>query len=508
MPPVSQAVLLSWSVPPAATLALALTVLVYLRGWVLMRRAGVPFLPLWRAASFLLGLLSLWVALASPVDTFSGFVLTAHMVQHMMLMMLAPPLLLLGAPLIPLVRGLPVFAAREFASPFLNWRVATRLGSALTHPLVALLLMGVVMFAWHTPRLYEVALASSSWHEVEHACFFLVSLVFWWPVIQPWPSQAQRPRWAIVPYLLIADLENTALSAILVFSDRVIYPSYARVPRLFGFSALHDQAAAGAIMWVMGSFAFVVPAIIIAIQCLQGQSEPNIAVSRKAVPSSFEAVISFSQRLSFGSRFLRRRLSGRSVEAISFLVLFVVSGLCLAHLASSSSDDDDQALRIHQQSGPFTVTVFGPAGDLETGAQDFGVLLQDRKTEEVLLDTAVFLRAQQAHSPNVVPQVQAAPESENRLLQTASLNFPSAGDWNLEIAVTQGDQHVDLSLPIRVVKPDAGLSIAWPYLLLVVFSTVLLFAYARRRFRDRSDSVGSSDPMPVTDSTPVKKLIC
>ena len=134
--------MLSWSIPPAATFALGLTALLYLRGWLLMRRAGVPFVPLWRAASFLLGLLSLWIALASPLDTFSGFVLTAHMLQHMILMMIAPPLILMGAPLIPLVRGLPVFAAREFAGPFLNWRVAMRLGNALIHPAVALIIMG------------------------------------------------------------------------------------------------------------------------------------------------------------------------------------------------------------------------------------------------------------------------------------------------------------------------------------------------------------------------------
>src|SRR5215472_8232179 len=217
MQSVSQAVLLSWSVPPAATFALALTAVIYLRGWGLMRRAGVPFIPPWRAFSFLLGLSSLWIALASPVDTFDGFLLTAHMLQHMMLMMVAPPLILLGAPVVPMVRGLPVFAAREFAGPFLNWRVACRVGNALTRPVVALLLMGGVMFAWHTPRLYELALASNSWHQVEHACFFLVSLIFWWPVVQPWPGRSQWPRWAMVPYLLIADLQNTTLSAILVF---------------------------------------------------------------------------------------------------------------------------------------------------------------------------------------------------------------------------------------------------------------------------------------------------
>src|SRR5271166_3327561 len=219
MPSVAQAFLLSWSVPPAASFALVLTAVIYLRGWFFMRRARVPFVPGWRAICFLLGMLTLWIALASPLDTFSSFIITAHMLQHMLLMMVAPPLIWLGAPLIPLVRGLPVFAAREFAGPFLNWSVANRIGHTLTNPVCALLLMGGAMFAWHTPALYELALASASWHEVEHACFFITSIIFWWPVVQPWPSRAQWPRWAMVPYLLVADLQNTALSAILVFSD-------------------------------------------------------------------------------------------------------------------------------------------------------------------------------------------------------------------------------------------------------------------------------------------------
>ncbi len=77
----------------------------------------------------------------------------------------------------------------------------------------------------------------------------------------------------MVPYLLIADLQNTVLSAILVFSDRVIYPSYATKPSLFGFSPLHDQAAAGAIMWVLGSLAYLIPAVIVAVQCMQRQRD-------------------------------------------------------------------------------------------------------------------------------------------------------------------------------------------------------------------------------------------
>jgi cytochrome c oxidase assembly factor CtaG len=482
MPPVSQAVLLSWSVPPAATFALVLAALVYLRGWVLMRQAGVPFVPLWRAISFLLGLLSIWIALASPLDTFSGFVLTAHMLQHMILMMLAPPLTLLGAPIVPLVRGLPVFAAREFAGPLLNWRVANRVGDALTHPIVALLLMGTVMFAWHTPRLYELALASSSWHQVEHACFFLASLVFWWPVIQPWPSRTRWPRWVVVPYLLVADLENTALSAILVFSDRLLYPSYDAVPRLFGFSASHDQAAAGAIMWVMGSLAFVVPAIVIAVQCLQSdRRQAQAASDRKRGPSSLDGLVALSQRLLFPGRFLRLRVSGRRIEAISFLLLFTVTGLCLAYLASSSSDDDDQVLRLRQQSGPFAVSIFAPAGDLETGPSDFSVLVQDRDSQEVLEDATVALRANQLGNPHKTQWLRATTEdSENKLLQSASLNLPDNGEWLVDIAIERGGQQADFPLPVHVVKPAAGNSFPWSYVVLLAFSAILLFTYLRR----------------------------
>src|SRR5215469_14922896 len=268
MQPVVQAVLLSWSIPPVATFAIVLTALTYLRGAWLLRRAGYPDLPAWRITTFLLGLLALWFALASPLDTFSSFVLTAHMLQHMTLMMVAPPLLLLGEPLIPIVRGMPRFAAREFAGPFLNWRFASRLGLFLTNPVTALILMGASMFIWHVPGPYELALRSSAWHQTEHACFFFASIIFWWPVVQPWPSRAQWSRWAMVPYLVIADLQNTALSAVLVFSDKILYPSYAAGPSLFGFTPQEDQAAAGAIMWVMGSLAFIVPAILIAVQCL------------------------------------------------------------------------------------------------------------------------------------------------------------------------------------------------------------------------------------------------
>ena len=118
------------------------------------------------------------------------------------------------------------------------------------------------------PALYEIALQSEFWHDVQHVCFLSTGLLFWWPVVQPWPSRLRWPRWTMIPYLLFADIQNTALSAFLIFSERVLYPTYAAVPRLWGISVLDDQAAAGAIMWVPGSVIFLVPVGVLVIRLL------------------------------------------------------------------------------------------------------------------------------------------------------------------------------------------------------------------------------------------------
>jgi cytochrome c oxidase assembly factor CtaG len=127
-------------------------------------------------------------------------------------------------------------------------------------------------WAWHMPGFYERALASESWHYAQHACFLATGLAFWWPVVRPWPSRAAAPRGAIVLYLVLADLQNTVLSAWLVFAERVLYPSYAANPRPWGMTGLDDQAAAGAIMWVPGSIAFLLPAAWIVGRMLSPQA--------------------------------------------------------------------------------------------------------------------------------------------------------------------------------------------------------------------------------------------
>jgi cytochrome c oxidase assembly factor CtaG len=129
------------------------------------------------------------------------------------------------------------------------------------------------VMAWHVPVLFELGLRSESWHVVEHACFFAGGLLFWWPIVQPWPSLARWPPWSLPLYLFLATLPCDALSAFLTFSDRVVYPSYLSSPRLFELSPIQDQQWAGALMWVWVTFVYMAPAISITVHILSPRAK-------------------------------------------------------------------------------------------------------------------------------------------------------------------------------------------------------------------------------------------
>ncbi len=275
------ALITTWEVPWIVTTALIITAVIYVRGWLQIRRTRPDLFPQWRLVAFLGGILAIFVAVASPLDTFSESLLFMHMAQHFVLMSIAPPLIALGSPVVPMLRGLPRSLIRHWLRPLFATGFIREVGAFLTRPKVAWLAMNTAYVGWHIPKAYEFALASESWHNFEHACFFFTSLMFWWPVIAPWPWRQRSSRWLLLPYLVGADLVNTGLSAFLCFSGRLLYPSYAAVPRLFGLSALSDQIAAGAFMWVMGSTVFLIPAIAITVQLLSPRRN-NIAARRMA----------------------------------------------------------------------------------------------------------------------------------------------------------------------------------------------------------------------------------
>jgi len=258
----------SWAFLPGPAFGVLITAIIYFRGWLKLNRQVPARFPLWRLLAFLSGLGALYVSLASPLDAFSSFLLSAHMVQHMTLTMVAPPLLLMGAPQLPLLRGLPKAFVSQGLGPFFHWPVVKGIGHFLLHPAVGWVLFVTSNIFWHIPPCYELALNSRNWHEFEHLCFLGSSLLFWWHIVQPWPSRPRWPRWAMIPYLLLADLQNTALSGFLSFCERVIYPTYANAPRLFDLTPIQDQATAGALMWVPGAIVFLVPVFVITMQFL------------------------------------------------------------------------------------------------------------------------------------------------------------------------------------------------------------------------------------------------
>ncbi len=282
---VANAALASWTWDGRLILLLLVLAFLYLRGW----QQGRNILPtaedLPRLLSFFAGLTVVFIALGSPLDTFDNLLLSVHMVQHFLLIMVAPPLVLNAKPLVPLLRGLPKLFVKEGLGPFLAWPALQATLHFITRPPVAWVVYTLSTLGWHVPALYELVLRSPWWHQVQHACFFWTAILFWWPVIDQGMSHSRWPRWMMIPYLVFADLTNTILAALFVFSGRVLYPTY-EVLRFGNIDPLSDQTLAGVIMWVPGSIVYLVPAILIGVRVLSaGQRQvPSAPIQKRREP--------------------------------------------------------------------------------------------------------------------------------------------------------------------------------------------------------------------------------
>jgi putative membrane protein len=265
---ITDAALGAWRFPWWTSALLLLLTALYIRGFLRVHRQMPLRFTLRRLGFYISGIAVLALALASPLEALDDRLLTIHMMQHLLLLMVAPPLLLLGAPQIPLARAIPPTIAKRTVGVIVKSRACRQLFSFLIHPVSAFLLFSVAMLGWHLPTPFEWALRSD-WHVVEHACFIIGGMLFWYPIVRPWPAVERWSRLAFLPYLLIADAENSMLAAVMIFSGRIIYPSYTSAPRIDGFPAITDQVVAGAIMWVPGSILFLVPAVIIVLHALE-----------------------------------------------------------------------------------------------------------------------------------------------------------------------------------------------------------------------------------------------
>jgi cytochrome c oxidase assembly factor CtaG len=280
MAPLIQAALELWKLPVSLTLTIVFTALLYLRGWLHLRSTSLNVIPAWRASSFLLGLWLTWVAVASPIAALDEELLTVHMVQHLLLMTIAPPLIWLGAPVIPVLHGLPRRFVHRVIGPLFRWPPLQRLGRALAQPAFCWFAAAGVLVGWHVPAAFTFGLHSEAWHAVEHASFLGTGLLFWWPVIQPWPTASNWSEWSILLYLFLATLPCDILSGFLVFCDRVVYPAYFSSSQLFGLPPLQDQQCAGALMWTCVTVVYLIAGTIVTARLLSPNRLRQYSISK------------------------------------------------------------------------------------------------------------------------------------------------------------------------------------------------------------------------------------
>jgi putative membrane protein len=279
-------------------LVLVLVFFLYVRGWRRIQRASASAIPGWRAASFILGISLVWVALGSPLAAYDHDLLTVHMIQHLLLMTLAPPLILLGEPMLAFWLGLPQ-TAQTVLHPVLRRPLVQRFARMLSLRTLCWTVAALTLLGWHMPALFALGMQSAGWHVVEQASFSGAGFLFWWPVVQPWPDVLTGPQWSTLLYLFLATLPCDILSGFLVFSDRVAYPVYFSMPRHFGLSVMEDQQCAAALMWTCVTLVYLVPAAIVSTRLLSPrafyggalpQSELRGSTAANSAPQSLETV--------------------------------------------------------------------------------------------------------------------------------------------------------------------------------------------------------------------------
>jgi putative membrane protein len=277
------ALLLRWHWRPTVLLVLLTLGGAYVRGWRRLRRqGGAPLAGRWRLAAYLGGLAAIAIALLSPLEPLTEVLFTAHMLQHQLLLMVAPPLLLLGNPFPVVLWGLPRAWRLRVGSRLTRSSWVRRAWRYLTWMPVAGFLYTVNLWAWHWPAAYDLALRHPLVHDVEHLVFFGTAVLFWWPVVNPAP-RLHRLTTGLqygyrIAYLILATAQNTLLGAVLGLAEHVLYPFYAEAPRLpaLPWSPLDDQAFGGGVMW-SGSHMFLIGILVLVSRALGSEHRERSA---------------------------------------------------------------------------------------------------------------------------------------------------------------------------------------------------------------------------------------
>jgi putative membrane protein len=268
-----------WSFQPMV----AIPLLVAAAGWlVLVRRVRrlhpASPVPAFRTMAFLAGLAAIAVALLSGIERYDTTLFSVHMVQHLLLLLVAAPLLALAAPVTQVLRAASPAVRRRLLLPLLHSTVAKVLG----HPVVAWLTFTLVVWASHFSPLFDLALESDAVHTAEHVTFLAAGLLFWWPVVaaDPAPRRMTYPVRAL--YLLLQMPPSSFLGMAILFAASPLYPHYATLGSPYGIDPLADQQLAGGIMWLAGDVVLITAILAVVAAWMRHEERDAPAAERRA----------------------------------------------------------------------------------------------------------------------------------------------------------------------------------------------------------------------------------
>jgi putative copper resistance protein D len=253
-PPTAGSLLLGWTFEPLPTLGLVAVTVWWL--WAVRRvnavHPGNP-VPRRRTVAFLAGILALAFALLSGIGRYDTALFSIHMVQHVLLMLVAAPLLALAAPITLILRLSSSATRHRWILPVLHSRALR----AISHPVVAWMLFVAVMWGTHFSPLFNLSLENPWVHDFEHVLFLAVALLFWWPAVGLDPGPWRMPHPVRGMYVFLQMPQNTFLAVVILYAAAPLYPHYATLSRPWGPSVLLDQQLAGAVMWLAGDLLFI-----------------------------------------------------------------------------------------------------------------------------------------------------------------------------------------------------------------------------------------------------------
>ena len=268
-----------WRWRSEVVLPLLLLGSLFIIGWWRLSRRSHQGLPRWRLTVALCGLMTIALAVLSPLDRLAHLLFSAHMIQHMLLMMVAPPLLLLADPFPILLWALPRPGRVLVSRLLVAGAPLRRVWRAMTWMPVAWFTSALALWLWHLPAAYNAALNFRLLHDVEHLAFFWAGILFWWPIVSPAPRLHGHVHHSLrIVYVVLAGGQQALLGLLLSMSPKALYPFYADAPRPWGLSPLDDQAWGGIIMWGTSGVIGIITVMVLVFCLLRREERPPFPV--------------------------------------------------------------------------------------------------------------------------------------------------------------------------------------------------------------------------------------